>query len=151
DRRPLAPAAVARLVVTDVDRKLVPPDSIQAAFFLVLVDLWNEDGTEAKNRVRVPLANAVTNKRQKHHHSRSESLPQRPSSVGLGPENLGASTSYGGENGASYFQSGAMSPQSPVRSSTNGSPVVKRKRARRATGTGTMTPDGWFLSQLNKL
>ncbi|KAG8804945.1 hypothetical protein FRC17_005813, partial [Serendipita sp. 399] len=131
------------LVVTDKDGKIVPPDSIQAAFFIVLVDLWNEDGTEAKNRVRVPLANTVTNKRQKHGHSRSDSLPQslqRTPSVGFGPENPAASTSYGGENG-SQFQSGRMSPlSSPIRSSANGSPVVKRKRPRRATDglDGTM-------------
>ncbi|KAF8607538.1 hypothetical protein BDV93DRAFT_271803 [Ceratobasidium sp. AG-I] len=54
DRRPLAPAAVAKMVVRRQDDTLVDADDIDIAFFLVTVDLWSESGTEEMNLVLHP-------------------------------------------------------------------------------------------------
>ncbi|KZS94111.1 hypothetical protein SISNIDRAFT_59558 [Sistotremastrum niveocremeum HHB9708] len=54
DRRPLAPAAVAKMNVRTRDNKLVPVDDIDIAFFLVTVDLWSQDGKQEMNLVLHP-------------------------------------------------------------------------------------------------
>ncbi|KAG8714258.1 hypothetical protein FRC08_012157 [Ceratobasidium sp. 394] len=54
DRRPLAPAAVAKMVVRRQDDSFVDADDIDIAFFLVTVDLWSETGTEEMNLVLHP-------------------------------------------------------------------------------------------------
>ncbi|KAJ7490273.1 velvet factor-domain-containing protein, partial [Mycena galericulata] len=54
DRRPLAPAAVARLVVKREDNSLVDVDDVDCSFFLVTVDLWSEDGLHERNLVLHP-------------------------------------------------------------------------------------------------
>ncbi|KAJ6490269.1 velvet factor [Mycena vitilis] len=54
DRRPLAPAAVARMVVKRDDNSLVDVDDIDCSFFIVTVDLWSEDGMHERNLVLHP-------------------------------------------------------------------------------------------------
>ncbi|KAJ1308897.1 hypothetical protein OPQ81_004584 [Rhizoctonia solani] len=54
DRRPLAPAAVAKMIVRRQDETVVDADDIDIAFFLVTVDLWSESGTEEMNLVLHP-------------------------------------------------------------------------------------------------
>ncbi|KAJ7686085.1 velvet factor [Mycena rosella] len=54
DRRPLAPAAVARMVVKRDDHSLVDVDDVDCSFFLVTVDLWSEDGKHERNLVLHP-------------------------------------------------------------------------------------------------
>ncbi|KAJ7780922.1 velvet factor [Mycena metata] len=54
DRRPLAPAAVARMVVKRDDHSLVDVDDIDCSFFVVTVDLWSEDGKFERNLVLHP-------------------------------------------------------------------------------------------------
>ncbi|KAJ7094460.1 velvet factor [Mycena belliarum] len=54
DRRPLAPAAVARMVVKRDDHSLVDVDDVDCSFFLVTVDLWSEDGRHERNLVLHP-------------------------------------------------------------------------------------------------
>lgn len=72
DRRPLAPAAVCRMVVKREDNSLVDDEyvpfllplvlridldscsEIDTSFFLVTVDLWSEDGTQEINLVQHP-------------------------------------------------------------------------------------------------
>lgn len=49
------------------------PRSIQVAFFIVLVDLWDEAGTRENNLVRVPLPTGITARRYKV--QRADSLP----------------------------------------------------------------------------
>ncbi|KAJ3741578.1 velvet factor [Lentinula detonsa] len=54
DRRPLAPAAVAKMVVRRDDNSLVEVDDIDCSFFVVTVDLWSADGKQEMNLVLHP-------------------------------------------------------------------------------------------------
>ncbi|KAG9317352.1 velvet factor [Chiua virens] len=54
DRRPLAPAAVAKMVVRREDNSLVDVDELDSSFFLVTVDLWSADGKREMNLVLHP-------------------------------------------------------------------------------------------------
>ncbi|KAF7332315.1 Velvet domain-containing protein [Mycena kentingensis (nom. inval.)] len=54
DRRPLAPAAVAKMVVKREDHSIVDVDDVDVSFFLVTVDLWSEDGKLERNLVLHP-------------------------------------------------------------------------------------------------
>lgn len=56
DRRPLAPAAVAKLVVRREDDSIVDVDEIDYTFFLATVDLWSEDGKQEMNLVLHPTS-----------------------------------------------------------------------------------------------
>ncbi|KAI9000809.1 velvet factor-domain-containing protein [Trametes punicea] len=71
DRRPLAPAAVAKMIVRREDGSLVDVDEIDCSFFLVTVDLWSADGKHEMNLVLHPTsadryvpANTPKNKRR---------------------------------------------------------------------------------------
>ncbi|KAI0638392.1 velvet factor-domain-containing protein [Trametes polyzona] len=71
DRRPLAPAAVAKMIVQREDGSLVDVDEIDCSFFLVTVDLWSADGKHEMNLVLHPTsadryvpANTPKNKRR---------------------------------------------------------------------------------------
>jgi len=54
DRRPLAPAAVAKMIVRDKNDIIIPPDDTDISFFVVTVDLWSEDGQQEMNLVLNP-------------------------------------------------------------------------------------------------
>ncbi|KAK7062024.1 velvet complex subunit B [Favolaschia claudopus] len=54
DRRPLAPAAVARMVIKRDDNSIVDVDDVDCSFFVVTVDLWSEDGKHERNLVLHP-------------------------------------------------------------------------------------------------
>ncbi|KAF8663496.1 hypothetical protein AX16_001064 [Volvariella volvacea WC 439] len=54
DRRPLAPAAVAKMVVRADDNSIVDVDDVDCSFFLVTVDLWSADGKTEQNLVLHP-------------------------------------------------------------------------------------------------
>ncbi|PBL02871.1 hypothetical protein ARMGADRAFT_1159350 [Armillaria gallica] len=54
DRRPLAPAAVVKMVVKREDDSTVDVDDVDCSFFLVTVDLWSEDGKQEMNLVLHP-------------------------------------------------------------------------------------------------
>ncbi|KAF5333238.1 hypothetical protein D9611_002518 [Ephemerocybe angulata] len=54
DRRPLAPAAVAKMVVRREDNSIVDVDDVDGSFFLVTVDLWSADGKQEMNLVLHP-------------------------------------------------------------------------------------------------
>ncbi|KAL7282566.1 hypothetical protein ACG7TL_004037 [Trametes sanguinea] len=56
DRRPLAPAAVAKMIVRREDGSLVDVDEIDCSFFLVTVDLWSADGKHEMNLVLHPTS-----------------------------------------------------------------------------------------------
>ncbi|TFK55605.1 hypothetical protein OE88DRAFT_639058 [Heliocybe sulcata] len=54
DRRPLAPAAVAKMIVRNPDGSLVEVDDIDYSFFVVTVDLWSSDCKQEMNLVLHP-------------------------------------------------------------------------------------------------
>lgn len=54
DRRPLAPAAVAKMVVQRDDNSIVDVDDVDCSFFVVTVDLWSADGKQEMNLVLHP-------------------------------------------------------------------------------------------------
>ncbi|PPQ78214.1 hypothetical protein CVT25_015533 [Psilocybe cyanescens] len=54
DRRPLAPAAVAKMIVRREDDTIVDVDEVDSSFFLVTVDLWSADGKHEMNLVLHP-------------------------------------------------------------------------------------------------
>ncbi|KAG6903396.1 hypothetical protein C0995_005419 [Termitomyces sp. Mi166 len=54
DRRPLAPAAVAKMVVKRENDSIVDVDDVDCSFFLVTVDLWSADGKHEMNLVLHP-------------------------------------------------------------------------------------------------
>ncbi|TEB35746.1 hypothetical protein FA13DRAFT_1788354 [Coprinellus micaceus] len=54
DRRPLAPAAVAKMIVRREDNTVVDVDDVDVSFFLVTVDLWSADGKQEMNLVLHP-------------------------------------------------------------------------------------------------
>jgi len=56
DRRPLAPATVARLVIKNEDQTLVNDDDIDCSFFVVTADLWSPDGLMDRNLVLHPTS-----------------------------------------------------------------------------------------------
>jgi len=82
DRRPLAPAAVAKMIVRRPDSSLIEVDDIDVDFFLVTVDLWSADGTQEMNLVLHPssadrYAPLHTTKPRKR-GSGAPSVPPRP-------------------------------------------------------------------------
>jgi len=56
DRRPLAPAAVAKMIVKREDNSVVDVDEVDCSFFLVTVDLWSADGKHEMNLVLHPTS-----------------------------------------------------------------------------------------------
>ncbi|KAJ3537463.1 hypothetical protein NM688_g6686 [Phlebia brevispora] len=56
DRRPLAPAAVAKMVVRREDNSVIDVDEVDCSFFLVTVDLWSQDGDKEMNLVLHPTS-----------------------------------------------------------------------------------------------
>ncbi|KAJ6539675.1 velvet factor [Mycena capillaripes] len=129
DRRPLAPAAVARMVVKRDDHSLVDVDDVDCSFFIVTVDLWSEDGKHERNLVLHPSSGeryvpVQTNKQrrrggsstvpQRSGHqtpiSRSTPTPFRPRGEDSSPSN---NTSMGPGSGYSSNQGYFPAPQSP--------------------------------------
>lgn len=68
DRRPLAPAAIAKMVTRDEQGQVLDPDDMEIDFFLVTCDLWSADGRVEVNLVRNP-ASAAASRRRKDHSS----------------------------------------------------------------------------------
>ncbi|KAI0307048.1 velvet factor-domain-containing protein [Multifurca ochricompacta] len=56
DRRPLAPATVAKLVIKNEDQTFVNDDDIDCSFFVVTADLWSSDGKSERNLVLHPTS-----------------------------------------------------------------------------------------------
>ncbi|KAG8906128.1 hypothetical protein FRB99_007518 [Tulasnella sp. 403] len=56
DRRPLAPAAIAKMVVRNDQFQVLDVDDVEIDFFLVTCDLWSADGHTEVNLVRNPSA-----------------------------------------------------------------------------------------------
>ncbi|KAF7352505.1 Velvet complex subunit B [Mycena venus] len=123
DRRPLAPAAVARMVVKRDDHSVVDVDDVDCSFFIVTVDLWSEDGKHERNLVLHPSSGeryvpvqttkqrrrggSATGPPRSGHQtpiSRSTPTPFRPAGA-----DSGSGPGYSGNQGG-YFPA----PQSPM-------------------------------------
>ncbi|KAG0709888.1 velvet factor-domain-containing protein [Suillus ampliporus] len=81
DRRPLAPAAVAKMVVRREDNSIVDVEDIDCSFFLVTVDLWSADGKREMNLVLHPSSSSdryVAANAQKSRKPRSTNPPSSP-------------------------------------------------------------------------
>ncbi|TFK68183.1 hypothetical protein BDN72DRAFT_950568 [Pluteus cervinus] len=83
DRRPLAPAAVAKMVVRGEDHNVIDVDDVDCSFFLVTVDLWSGDGKREMNLVLHPSSAdryVPPNAAKQRRRGTSSSAPQsRPS------------------------------------------------------------------------
>ncbi|KAG8996627.1 hypothetical protein FRB90_012685 [Tulasnella sp. 427] len=66
DRRPLAPAAIAKMITRDEHGTILDPDDIEIDFFLVTCDLWSADGRVEVNLVRNPASAAASRRRKEH-------------------------------------------------------------------------------------
>ncbi|KAB5595338.1 hypothetical protein CTheo_1210 [Ceratobasidium theobromae] len=132
DRRPLAPAAVAKMIVRRQDETIVEADDIDIAFFLVTVDLWSESGTEEMNLVLHPSSgghatSSYPSRRMKKPPTAAYSVPppsatydSQPSTstsapVTYPPRQEGQYPSRAPEDGAGYPQrpDGAYGPPRP--------------------------------------
>ncbi|KIY49492.1 hypothetical protein FISHEDRAFT_72812 [Fistulina hepatica ATCC 64428] len=88
DRRPLAPAAVVKMVVRNEDDSVVNADDVDISFFLVMVDLWSEDGKEEMNLVLNPSAadrHAQANGRKRRNTSMRNAPVAPPPAPASGP------------------------------------------------------------------
>ncbi|PAV21332.1 developmental regulator [Pyrrhoderma noxium] len=83
DRRPLAPAAVAKMIVKSEDDSLVSVDDIDVAFFVVTVDLWSADGKQEMNLVLHPSS---ADRYVPTHVSKPRRRGNGPSSSTVGPD-----------------------------------------------------------------
>ncbi|TFY59154.1 hypothetical protein EVG20_g7890 [Dentipellis fragilis] len=84
DRRPLAPAAVAKMVVRREDDSIVDEDDIDCSFFLVTADLWSSDGKREMNLVLHPTSSDryITT----HTPKRRRANPTAPQSLTFGAQ-----------------------------------------------------------------
>ncbi|RDB20057.1 Velvet complex subunit B [Hypsizygus marmoreus] len=126
DRRPLAPAAVAKMIVRRDDNTYVDVDDVDCSFFLVTVDLWSADGKHEMNLVLHPSSadryvppNAVKTRRRgtstsaPHQRSSGNQTPTsqatpNPTYYRSGDQSGGLTTpsvpsQHAGYNGQSYF------------------------------------------------
>ncbi|KAI6047533.1 velvet factor-domain-containing protein [Pisolithus marmoratus] len=80
DRRPLAPAVVAKMIVRRDDDSVVDVDEVDCSFFLVTVDLWSADGAKEMNLVLHPSSTSdryvpVGTNKSKQHRSSNPTVP----------------------------------------------------------------------------
>ncbi|KAI0068580.1 hypothetical protein BV25DRAFT_1866564 [Artomyces pyxidatus] len=80
DRRPLAPATIAKLVIRNDDNSLVNEDEIDCSFFLATADLWSADGTAERNLVLHPTSSDryITTHAPKKRRSNAHLTPPQP-------------------------------------------------------------------------
>ncbi|KAI0775336.1 hypothetical protein BC629DRAFT_1594977 [Irpex lacteus] len=115
DRRPLAPAAVAKMHVQRPDSSLVDVDEVDCSFFLVTVDLWSADGTKEMNLVLHPTsadrytpANAPKSKRRAT--TSSTAPPSQPSEAQSPVPPTPSTSQYQSTSGMTPY----MAPASPT-------------------------------------
>ncbi|EIW82278.1 hypothetical protein CONPUDRAFT_72552 [Coniophora puteana RWD-64-598 SS2] len=167
DRRPLAPAAVAKMIVHREDNTLIEPDDLDCSFFLVTVDLWSADGKREMNLVLHPSSSnerympASAGKPRKRSSnasdtSRGHPSPSSPSSASASSHQQTSVEQQTSTRSASY-------PQPPYGSPTytyaqQGQPVPEQMTiapynapvnsstgwsASRSTAAGSPPGEGW--------
>ncbi|KAJ7572560.1 velvet factor [Mycena floridula] len=120
DRRPLAPAAVAKMIVRREDHTIVDIDDVDCSFFLVTVDLWSGDAKQEMNLVLHPSSNDryvptnVPGKPRKR--DKSSSIPSsRPGQNTPGPRSTPTPSHFRpGDPPSSSNGNNAISPTYPT-------------------------------------
>ncbi|KAF9569270.1 hypothetical protein CPC08DRAFT_732033 [Agrocybe pediades] len=138
DRRPLAPAAVAKMIVRREDDSIVDVDEVDCSFFLVTVDLWSADGKQEMNLVLHPSSTEryVPTSTPKSKRKGRGSSPSSQYQAGSSTPSLSAHAPYGNQsysssgNSDSNYQSQGFSygaaPPSDTSPSWNYPPPVDR-------------------------
>ncbi|KAL4249637.1 Velvet domain-containing protein [Abortiporus biennis] len=106
DRRPLAPAAVAKMIVQREDHSLVDVDEIDCSFFLVTVDLWSQDGKHEMNLVLHPTS------ADRYVPSNTPKAKRRGTTTSVAPPNSKSSRQSPAPSTATPSTSQAYGPQS---------------------------------------
>ncbi|CAK5262483.1 unnamed protein product [Mycena citricolor] len=136
DRRPLAPAAVARLVVKREDGTPLDVDDLDYSFFLVTVDLWSEDGVLERNLVLHPTAERyppAQAPKQRRARGGSTAAPSSSNSRTYTPTPTPAAAQFSGSSphtgppGSNYSNPNYYTAQSPapVGTSAFSSPILQ--------------------------
>ncbi|KAJ7639132.1 velvet factor [Roridomyces roridus] len=120
DRRPLAPAAVARMVVKREDNSIVDVDDVDCSFFLVTVDLWSEDGKHERNLVLHPSSGdryvPVQTPKQRRRGGNSSAVPRSGHQTPISRSTPTPSSQYPPPSSSSTYNSNPSyfpAPQSP--------------------------------------
>ncbi|KAG6884762.1 hypothetical protein C0993_008459 [Termitomyces sp. T159_Od127] len=119
DRRPLAPAAVAKMIVKREDDSIVDVDDVDCSFFLVTVDLWSEDGKQEMNLVLHPSSTdrfVPTHTTKTRRRGTSSSTPHPRSSGNQTPISHSTSSSVQFRSGE---QAGGITTPSMTSQATN--------------------------------
>jgi hypothetical protein len=111
DRRPLAPATVAKLVIKNEDQTFVNDDDIDCSFFVVAADLWSPDAKFDRNLVLHP----TSSDRYSSAHAPKKRRPNHPVTPHPGEE---TSPQTGAPSTSRY------SVRLPVEDQMNGLPHV---------------------------
>ncbi|KAF8165576.1 velvet factor [Crassisporium funariophilum] len=106
DRRPLAPAAVAKMIVRRDDDSIVDVDDVDCSFFLVTVDLWSADGKHEMNLVLHPSSAD----RYAPPHSSSKTRRRGASISAPTPRPTGSQTPAGRNSPAPPYRPGEQTP-----------------------------------------
>lgn len=123
DRRPLAPAAVAKMVVRGEDHSVIDVDDVDCSFFLVTVDLWSADGKKEMNLVLHPSSTdryvPANSAKQRRRGTSSSAGPQtRPGNQT--PATRSTPTPQFRNDQPSTGTTTPMAPQTPAYSNNNG-------------------------------
>ncbi|KAF7290956.1 Velvet domain-containing protein [Mycena chlorophos] len=123
DRRPLAPAAVAKMVVKREDHSIVDVDDVDISFFIVTVDLWSEDGKHERNLVLHPSSgeryvpvHIPTSSKPPRRRGTTSNVPGPPPPSVSGQQTPTPSTpaqTPGPSYGPNYFPTAPASPMAP--------------------------------------
>ncbi|KAI0320659.1 velvet factor-domain-containing protein [Amylostereum chailletii] len=121
DRRPLAPATVAKITVKDEDGHDLEPDDIDCSFFVVTADLWSADGKLERNLVLHPtssdryMTTHAPKKRRMTHPPGSSGQPSndQPKSA-VPPDSSPGLGKYSIRSGASHMSTGLTPLTGPL-------------------------------------
>ncbi|KAH9179567.1 velvet factor-domain-containing protein [Lactarius sanguifluus] len=130
DRRPLAPATVAKLVIKNEDQSLVNDVDIDCSFFVVTADLWSSDGKSERNLVLHP----TSSDRYSAAHAPKKRRPNYPGEDTASQTNIPPGSRYPTRM-PSEDQMNAL-PHVPTGYDTSGYPYTQSQHD---TGSNTIT------------
>ncbi|KAG5654602.1 hypothetical protein H0H81_011577 [Sphagnurus paluster] len=144
DRRPLAPAAVAKMIVRRDDNTVVDVDDVDCSFFLVTVDLWSADGKHEMNLVLHPSSTERTYIApvKSRRRGTSASAPHSRSSGNQTPVSQTPTSHYRPGDQSSGMPTPSLSSQTAnFNSQGYFSPMAEPMGFSPATPYGTTTPE----------